>query len=113
MANGATPPATTAPNARDGKKKMNGNGGVRAVKEAGWKIVTASTLALVIGVATMLWSVNAKLAVIEATMVTNQELAEVMSQQPPPWFRDQVTRIETRLDDHFEQSAAQAHRGGG
>lgn len=106
----ATPPAAGA---TTGKKRMNWNGNGRAVKEAGWKLVTASTLALVIGVATMLWSVNAKLAVIEATMVTDHELQETIRQEvPPDWFRNQVQRIEDNLDEHMGQTAQEGHRGG-
>ena len=111
---GATPPATNAtkPRGRLGRMMVgNGNGDL---KEAGWKIVTALTLAIVVGVATMLWSVNRDIARIQSTMVTARELTATIRQEvPPAWFYGQVIRIETKLDDHTGQPAAQAHGNGG
>lgn len=113
MSNGALPPAAEADD--NGKRKrMNGKSNGTIV-EAGWKLVTALTLAGVVAVATMLWNLNSRIAVMEATVVTETELRTTLREEvPAPWFREQVTQIQEDLREHIRQSAAQAHgRSGG
>lgn len=68
-----------------------------------WRIFSTVTAAGLIGLFALAWTMNAKLAAIEATMVTESELRETLAENvPPPWFREQVARLETRLQDHIE-----------
>ena len=90
--------------------KTNGD----AVRENAWRLVTALTLAGVIGTATMLWDISGRLRVIEATMVTERELTITLQENvPPSWFREQVQRIDSNLTTHMRQTTSQAHTGGG
>ena len=72
--------------------------------DALWKLITSLSLAGIIGVFTLLWSLNAKLSVMEATMVTEGELRQTIQQNvPPQWFREEVARIRETLENHVAE----------
>ena len=106
----ATPPAAGPANRKRIMAEHDRNHAT--IREAAWRLITGATLAGVIFIAGLLWGMNAKLHVIEATMVTQSELNDVENRIPPQWLRDQVTKIENDLNRHIESSVTQAHRGG-
>ena len=75
----------------------------RISEAAFWRVISSITVGGVIGLFGLLWTMNTKLAAIEATMVTEAELqATIRDNVPPPWFREQVARLESRVEDHIE-----------
>lgn len=88
------------------EKLLNG----KNVWDTFWRVMQTIIATGVVGLFVLLWNLNSKVAVIEATMVTDAELTTTLQNNvPPDWFREQVTRIETDLTNHVRQTS---HSGG-
>ena len=87
MNDGQTPPPVGSQK-KSMTERLNSNG-ARMVA-AFWKIINGLVLAGIVGLLAILWGIHGRLSVIEATMVTDAELAESLSELPPADYRELV-----------------------